>query len=52
MRGEKLLQLPVEKAGDQSLGMRFGAIIIRTCNNGFIFYFIEQLPPGMPPTLY
>lgn len=48
-------EVHLEKDGDEPLGIQFEQSLMsrpRTCANRCIFCFIDQMPPGMRPTLY
>ena len=48
-------ELEIEKDFDEDLGLVFDGGIMdnyRSCANACIFCFIDQMPPGMRPTLY
>ncbi|MBR5738435.1 MAG: DUF512 domain-containing protein, partial [Lachnospiraceae bacterium] len=48
-------ELEIEKEEDEDLGLVFENDLMsdyRSCTNKCIFYFIDQMPPGMRPTLY
>ncbi|MBQ9065716.1 MAG: DUF512 domain-containing protein [Blautia sp.] len=48
-------ELEVEKEYDEDLGIEFENSLMdgyRSCSNNCIFCFIDQMPPGMRPTLY
>ena len=52
--GEEWL-LEIDKDYDEDLGIEFENGLMseyRTCSNKCIFCFIDQMPPGMRPTLY
>ena len=52
--GEEWL-LEIEKDADEELGLEFENSFMdgyRSCSNKCIFCFIDQMPPGMRPTLY
>lgn len=52
--GEEWL-LEIEKEFDDDLGLEFENSLMsdyRSCSNGCIFCFIDQMPPGMRETLY
>ena len=54
-RGDKELQLPVEKDYGEDLGLTFASGQLddyRACRNACVFCFIDQMPPGMRDTLY
>ncbi len=53
-KAPKRYEIRLEK-GDAPLGLGFDSFLMdeqRTCRNGCIFCFIDQMPPGMRPTLY
>jgi len=44
-----------EKDEHEDLGVQFESMLftpLRTCNNGCLFCFVEQAPPGLRPTVY
>ena len=48
-------ELDIEKDEDEDLGLSFDSGLMdeyRSCSNKCIFCFIDQMPPGMRPTLY
>ena len=48
-------ELEIEKEYDDDLGLEFDNGLMsdyRSCSNQCIFCFIDQMPPGMRPTLY
>ena len=48
-------ELEVEKEADEDLGLDFSSGLMddyRSCCNHCVFCFIDQMPPGMRPTLY
>ena len=48
-------ELDIEKEFDEELGVEFENGLMddyRSCSNKCIFCFIDQMPPGMRPTLY
>lgn len=60
---ERQLVLEVEREGErydvevvreagESFGVDFGDLELRRCNNNCVFCFIDQMPPGMRPSLY
>ena len=60
---DEVLELLVERAGrlktitlrralDEDIGIALEDMRIRVCPNRCIFCFVDQLPPGMRPTLY
>lgn len=51
-RGEKMLEIRIEKHPDEDLGLRLENIPFNSCKNSCIFCFIDQLPAGMRPPLY
>ena len=45
----------VEKETDENLGIEFESDVfdrVKVCNNRCIFCFVDQLPPGLRPSLY
>ncbi|MDY2880023.1 MAG: DUF512 domain-containing protein [Candidatus Borkfalkiaceae bacterium] len=44
----------IEKESEETLGLTFLSdnLEIRTCRNGCVFCFVDQMPPGMRDTLY
>ena len=54
-RGPELFDVKVEKEEYADIGLGFSGFLMdegRTCRNGCIFCFIDQMPPGMRDTLY
>ena len=54
LSGEEYI-LDIEKDPDEDLGLEFENSLLddyRSCRNKCIFCFIDQMPPGMRPTLY
>ncbi len=52
--GEEWL-LEIEKDPEEDLGLMFASGLMddyRSCSNKCVFCFIDQMPPGMRPTLY
>ncbi|MCC7495675.1 MAG: DUF512 domain-containing protein [Fimbriimonadaceae bacterium] len=52
--GEEVV-FELEKDPDEDLGVRFEDALftpLRTCNNGCLFCFVVQAPPGLRPTVY
>lgn len=55
LRGEEEIEINIEKNEDDDLGIEFENGLMddyRSCRNKCIFCFIDQMPPGMRPTLY
>lgn len=55
VREDKEISLTVDKDEDDDLGLEFDNGLLdeyRRCKNNCIFCFIDQMPPGMRPTLY
>ena len=56
VRGDgRALELTVEKDWDEPLGLDFGGAAfgpVRRCRNRCLFCFVDQLPPGLRPSLY
>jgi len=55
LREDKELSFSLDKEEDDDLGIEFANGLIdeyRSCRNKCIFCFIDQMPPGMRPTLY
>lgn len=53
--GDERLLIEIEKEYDEDLGLLFSNPLIqdaKSCRNGCIFCFIDQLPKGMRETLY
>ena len=51
----EIWELEIEKDYDEDLGIVFDNALMdeyRTCHNHCVFCFIDQMPPGMRPTLY
>ena len=54
-RGPELFDVMVRKEEYADIGLEFSGYLMdqsRTCRNGCIFCFIDQMPPGMRDTLY
>ena len=54
-RGPELFDVEVVKDEYADVGLEFASFLMdegRTCRNGCIFCFIDQMPPGMRDTLY
>ncbi|MBQ9631592.1 MAG: DUF512 domain-containing protein [Lachnospiraceae bacterium] len=54
-RGAGTMELPIRKEEGEDTGLQFGNGLMdeyRSCRNGCIFCFIDQMPPGMRDTLY
>lgn len=52
--GERL-EFDVEKESGESLGVEFGSVAfdrVKQCHNRCVFCFVDQLPPGLRPSLY
>ena len=55
LRDEEPVEITVEKPEDDDLGLEFDEGLMddyRSCRNGCIFCFIDQMPPGLRKTLY
>lgn len=55
IRNEEKLTFSIDKEEDEDLGLEFENGLLddyRRCKNNCIFCFIDQMPPGMRPTLY
>jgi len=55
VRQEEELIFNIDKEDDEDLGLEFENGLLdeyRRCKNNCIFCFIDQMPPGMRPTLY
>lgn len=55
LSGEKRLFVKFHKSEYEDLGLEFSTYLMdakRSCRNGCVFCFIDQLPPGMRKTLY
>lgn len=55
IRNEEKLTFSIDKDEDEDLGLEFENGLLddyRRCKNNCIFCFIDQMPPGMRPTLY
>lgn len=54
-KGRRGMDLEIEKEYDEEIGITFENEFMdqyRSCSNNCIFCFIDQMPPGMRPTLY
>ncbi len=54
-RGPELLDVTIEKKEYDDIGLLFGTYLMdgkRSCRNGCVFCFIDQLPKGMREPLY
>jgi putative radical SAM enzyme (TIGR03279 family) len=49
-QGEREVRL--RKNWDDGMGLEFAPPRIRSCNNRCLFCFVDQLPPGLRPSLY
>lgn len=55
IRNDEKLTFSIDKEEDEDLGLEFENGLLddyRRCKNNCIFCFIDQMPPGMRPTLY
>jgi putative radical SAM enzyme (TIGR03279 family) len=52
MRGEKLMQVAVERDEGQVLGIEPEVMKIHLCKNNCVFCFVHQTPKGMRKSLY
>ena len=55
LRDDKEISFEIDKSEDEDLGLEFENGLLdeyRRCRNNCIFCFIDQMPPGMRPTLY
>lgn len=50
--GKREVQVDIEKPFDRSLGLTLEEPRYRWCCNKCIFCFVDQMPPGLRPTLY
>ncbi len=53
--GGERTEFEVEKDRDEGLGVEFAQAVfdgVRRCHNRCVFCFIDQLPPGLRPSLY
>jgi len=54
-RGDKLIECEIEKDEEEPIGVVFTNVVfdgVRRCRNRCIFCFVDNLPPGMRPSLY
>lgn len=51
-RGGEDYEVEVERASGEEMGLGFGDLRLRSCNNKCVFCFIHQMPRGMRRSLY
>lgn len=54
-RGSRMLVMRIQKNADEDIGLEFETYLMdkqHSCRNKCVFCFIDQLPPGLRPSLY
>jgi putative radical SAM enzyme (TIGR03279 family) len=54
-RGDRVVRRTIRKESGRPLGLVFSEVVfdgVKTCRNRCLFCFIDQLPPGLRPSLY